>query len=347
MIYQNGRGGIYYMKRFAATGMTRDKEYNLTPGLPGTRVVWFTANPNGEAEVVKVTLKPKLRLKNLSFEVDFGKLAIRTRSAIGNLVTKNEVQRFSLKEHGVSTLGGRQVWFDPDVLRLNYDGRGNYLGEFAGTDRILIVTTTGEYYTTGFDVTNHYDDDILRIEKFRPKTVWTAVLNDADQGYPYVKRFEFEDSAKRQRFVGETEKSTLILLTDVENPELQLNFVDEARVPQVIDAVEYIGVKSAKARGKRLTTYDLASVELLTPTEDPEAAEQSADAEEHSTAFSNDDLMDDIDDGEDVEGAYTPSLFGEDGEDSGDDTAERTDATDSGDESADSTSAEADETTEA
>lgn len=133
VIYQNGKGGTYYMKRFAVTGVTRDKEYNLTPGLPGTRIAWFTANPNGEAEVVKVTLKPKLRLKTLQFDVDFAALAIKGRGAMGNIVTRNEVHRFSLKEKGTTTLGGRQVWFDPDILRLNYEGRGNLLGEFSAT----------------------------------------------------------------------------------------------------------------------------------------------------------------------------------------------------------------------
>ncbi|MDE6269691.1 MAG: DNA gyrase/topoisomerase IV subunit A, partial [Muribaculaceae bacterium] len=206
VIYQNGRGGPFYMKRFAVTGITRDREYNLTPGLPGTRIVWFSANPNGEAEVVKVVLKPKARLTKLQIDVDFATLAIKGKQSLGNLVTKNEVARFSLKERGVSTLGGRDVWFDRDVLRLNYDGRGEYLGEFKGDDLVLVVLRNGEFYTTGFEATNHYDqDDILRIEKFNPHTVWTAILNDADQGYPYIKRFNFEPSARKQRFLGENE----------------------------------------------------------------------------------------------------------------------------------------------
>ena len=215
VIYQNGKGGTYYMKRFSVTGITRDKEYNLTPGEPGTKICWFTANPNGEAEVVKVTLKPKLRLKTLQFDVDFSELAIKGRGAMGNIVTRNEVHRFSLKEKGVSTLGGREVWFDPDVNRLNYDGRGEYLGEFNSTDRVLVISDNGEYYTSTFEASNHYPDNILRIEKFNSHKVWTAVLNDADQKYPYLKRFTFEASAKPQRFLGENEKSTLLLLSDV------------------------------------------------------------------------------------------------------------------------------------
>ncbi len=317
VIYQNGRGGVYYMKRFAATGLSRDKEYDLTPGLPGTRVVWFSANPNGEAEVVKVTLKPKLRLKNLSFDVDFAKLKPKGRAAQGNLVTKNEVARFSLKERGTSTLGGRKVWFDHDVLRLNYDGRGEFLGEFGGTDRILVVLKNGEYYTTGFEATNHYDDNILRIEKYRPKTVWTAVLDDAEQGYPYIKRFSFDDSAKRQRFVGDDERSHLIELTDQEAPVFVLHFAEDGRVDLELDAAEYIGVKSFKARGKRLTTYALAGLELL-PAPDPEPTAENMDSDsdntfedESSEEYHQGEIVD-ID--ENLSGANyeTPSLFNDD-----------------------------------
>ena len=176
VIYQNGRGGFYYMKRFAVTGITRDREYNLTPGQPGTRICWFSANPNGEAEVVKVTLKPKQRIKTLQIDIDFANLAIKGKQSLGNLVTKNEVHRFALKEKGSSTLGGRNVWFDPDVLRLNYEGRGNFLGEFQGDDLVLVILKNGEYYTSTFDATNHYEDNILRIEKFRPGVVWTLSL---------------------------------------------------------------------------------------------------------------------------------------------------------------------------
>jgi len=309
VIYQNGRGGVYYMKRFAATGLSRDKEYDLTPGFPGTRVVWFTANPNGEAEVVKVTLKPKLRLKNLSFDVDFAKLKPKGRAAQGNLVTKNEVQRFSLKERGASTLGGRQVWFDHDVLRLNYDGRGEYLGEFAGTDRILVVLESGEFYTTGFEATNHYDDNILFIRKYDAKTVWTAVLDDAEQGYPYIKRFNFDDSAKRQRFVGEDERSRLIRLTDQEEPVFVLHFAEEGRMDAEIHADDYIGVKSFKARGKRLTTYPLLSVELLPAPE--AAAPEETETSESSLACDTPEMSisEESEIGSDNSVYDTPSLF--------------------------------------
>ncbi len=295
VIYQNGKGGVYYMKRFAATGLTRDKEYNLTPGEPGSRVVWFSANPNGEAEVVKVTLKPKLRLKNLSFDVDFGKLSIKGRAAMGNLVTKNEVQRFSLKERGVSTLGGLKVWFDFDVMRLNYDGRGKYLGEFAGSDRVLVVLPSGEFYTTGFEATNHYEDKVLLIEKFRPKVVWTAALFDAEQGYPYLKRFTFEDSGKHQRYLGDNEASTLFVLSDKEAPMFELRFggADASRPALIVDGEDFIGVKSFKARGKRLTTFELAEIVELEPKRpDTVADENEAEAPKAVLTDIEDDVSD-------------------------------------------------------
>ena len=280
VIYQNGRGGFYYMKRFAVTGITRDREYNLTPGQPGTRICWFSANPNGEAEVVKVTLKPKQRIKTLQNDIDFANLAIKGKQNLGNLVTKNEVHRFALKEKGSSTLGGRNVWFDPDVLRLNYEGRGNFLGEFQGDDLVLVILKNGEYYTSTFDATNHYEDNILRIEKFRPGVVWTAILNDADQKYPYIKRFEFEPSTRHLRYLGENEKSSLILLSDTPGARFRVSFAapDDFREPVIIDATDYIGVKSYKARGKRLTTFALGSVEEIEPR--PLPTETPADAPE-------------------------------------------------------------------
>lgn len=269
VIYQDGKGGIYYMKRFAVTGVSRDKEYDVTKGRPGSKIMWFTANPNGEAEVVKVTLKPKPRLKMLQFDVDFGELSIKGKQSQGNIVTKNEVHRFSLKEKGASTLGGREVWFDPDVLRLNYDGRGDYLGEFAGNDQVLIILKNGEYYMSTYDSSNHYEDNILRIEKFRPGHVWTAVLNDADQGYPYIKRFTFEPTAKKQRFLGENEKSSLILLSDAPGARVEVTFGggDEFRGSMIIDAVEFIGVKSYKAKGKRVSNFEVASIVEIEPRE--------------------------------------------------------------------------------
>lgn len=305
VIYQDGRGGIFFMKRFAVTGVTRDKEYDLTKGKPGTKIHWFTANPNGEAEVVKVTLKPKPRLKTLQFDVDFSELAIKGKQSQGNIVTKNEVHRFSLKEKGTSTLGGREVWFDPDVLRLNYDGRGNYLGEFNGNDLVLVILKSGEYYMSTFDAANHYEDNILRIEKFRQGHVWTAVLNDADQGFPYIKRFTFEPTNKKMRFIGENEKSTLIALSDAPGARFEVKFGggDEFRGSIVIDAIEFIGVKSFKAKGKRVSNYNIESITEIEPREieiedpqEPEIAEGEApiDGEKLEPERSDDEVRDEI-----------------------------------------------------
>ncbi len=282
-IYQNGKNGPYYMKRFAVTGLTRDKDYNMTPGKPGTRVRYFTVNHNGEAEVVSVNLKEKPRLKALSFDIDFSKLAIKGKGAMGNLVTKNEVKSFTLKDKGVSTLGGRQVWFDHDVLRLNYNAQGTYLGEFLGEDQILVVLNTGEYYMSSFEATNHYSDGIIRIEKYREGVEWTAVLYDADQKYPYLKRFTFEPSAKRQRFIGENEKSRLLFITDTPHARIEVTFggEDAQREPMIVDVDEFVGVKSFRAKGKRLTTWQLDKITELEPvfTDDADDAVDGADAE--------------------------------------------------------------------
>ncbi len=305
VIYQDGKGGVFFMKRFAVTGVTRDKEYDLTKGAPGTKIHWFTANPNGEAEVVKVTLKPKPRLKTLQFDVDFSELAIKGKQSQGNIVTKNEVHRFSLKEKGASTLGGREVWFDPDVLRLNYDGRGYYLGEFSGNDLVLVILKNGEYYMSTFDAANHYEDNILRIEKFRQGHVWTAVLNDADQGFPYIKRFTFEPSNKKQRFLGENEKSTLIALTDELGARFEVKFGggDEFRGSIIIDAMEFIGVKSFKAKGKRISNFNIESIVEIEPREvaeeealEPQIAEGEApiDDEDMEPERSDDEVRDEI-----------------------------------------------------
>lgn len=307
VIYRDGKDGTYYMKRFNVTGVTRDREYNVTLGTPGSRIVWFSANANGEAEVVKVTLKPKPKLKNLQIDVDFSEMAIKGKQSRGNIVTRNDIHRLSLKEHGTSTLGGRKVWFDPDVLRLNYDGRGNYLGEFQGTDTILVVHKDGSYYMSTFDVGNHYDDNILIIEKYRPGHVWTAILNDADQGFPYIKRFPFEPTAKRQRFIGENADSTLIMLSDNVGARFEVTFGggDDFREPLVIDATEFIGVKSFKAKGKRLTTFTIDHITELEPREvapqdeqqlpDDDAVDtEASDAVDIEPERSDDEIRDEI-----------------------------------------------------
>ena len=271
-VYRNGKDGAFFMKRFAATGLTRDKEYDLTQGTPGSKVWYFSANPNGEAEVLRVLLRPKPRIKKTSFEQDFSEVAIKGRGAMGNILTKNDVHRIVLKHKGESTLGGRKVWFDYDVLRLNYDGRGELLGEFNASDLILVVLKNGTWFTTNSDAGNHYPDGILRIEKFNASKVWTAALFDADQKFPYLKRFTFEATAKPLSYLGENAKSMLYLLTDTAYPRIEFTMGgNDAHQPSLtIDAESFIGVKSYKAKGKRVTTFKLAGVTELEPTRFPQ-----------------------------------------------------------------------------
>ena len=283
--YKDGKTGVTYIKRFNVSSVTRDREYDLTMGTPKSKVTWFSANSNGEAEIIKVTLKPQEKLKKLVFEKDFSEIEIKGRAARGNQLTKHEIFRIQLKAHGGSTLGGLKVWWDPDIQRINYDEHGEYLGEFMNNDQILVVLKTGEYYLTNFDANNHYEQNILRIEKFKAKKVWTAVLWDAEnQNQPYIKRFMFEDSKKKQSFLGENPESQLILLTDTPYPlfELTFNEPDSFRGPLQVDADEYIGVKGFKAKGKRLTTYALAEVKELEPARvpEPEVEEEPEEVEE-------------------------------------------------------------------
>lgn len=272
-VYRDGRQGTYYIKRFNVTGVMRDKEYDLTQGTPGSRVNYFTANPNGEAEVIKVTLDPTPRLKNIFIEKDFSEIMVKGRTARGNILSKFNIHRISLKSHGHSTLGGRKVWFDPDVNRLNYDEHGRYLGEFSEDDSILVVLQNGEFYMSNFDVNNHYEDNILRIEKFDTEKIWTAVVRDADQSnIPYIKRFVFESSKRKQSYIGDNPKNELLLLTDTKSPRLLLTFGghDAYRAPLEVNVNEFALVKGFKARGKRLTTMELEKLEELEPLEEPE-----------------------------------------------------------------------------
>ena len=296
-VYWDGKAGLHYMKRFAVTGVTRDKEYDLTQGKPGSRVVWFTANPNGEAEVLRVTFVPKPRMKTLFVDRDFSEIAIKGRQSMGNILTKNEIHRISLKERGGSTLGGRKVWFDRDVLRLNYDGRGEYLGEFHGDDQVLVVLENGEFCTTTSDATNHYDPNILRIEKFDPDKVWTVALYDAAQGYPYLKRFVFEAGSRKQSFLGDNPDSRLLLITDTSYPRIEVAFGegDSFREPMVVNAAEFIAVKGFKAKGKRLTTYSVATINELEPLrqEDDSVVEDDSSVETDTFMDSNVDKPED------------------------------------------------------
>ncbi len=273
VVYRDGRQGQYFIKRFNVTSMTRDKEYDLTQGTPNSRVVYFTSNPNGEAEIIKITLDPTAKAKKLFLEKDFSEVIIKGRASKGNLLSKHPISRISLKSHGHSTLGGRKVWFDPDVKRLNYDEHGNYLGEFNDEDQILVILDNGDFYLTNFDLNNHYEDNILRLEKYQPDKVWTAILFDADQqGYPYLKRFLMDASKRKQNWLSENINSRLVLLTDQVYPRIKVTFGgnDAFRDPMEIEAEDFVGVKGYKARGKRLTTYAIATIEELEPTRFPE-----------------------------------------------------------------------------
>ena len=276
VVYRDGKKGPCYIKRFNVTSMTRDKEYDLTQGTAGSKVMYFTANPNGEAEVIKVTLEPNPKLKKIFADKDFSEIMIKGRASKGNLLTKYPVHRIGLKSHGHSTLGGRKVWYDPDVNRLNYDEHGTLLGEFYDDDQILVILDNGDFYLTNFDVNNHYEANILRIEKWEQDKVWSAVLWDADnQGYPYVKRFIMEAAKRKQNFLGENIASKLILLTDQVYPRLQVTYggADAFRGSEEVDVEQFITVKGFKAKGKRLSTYQIESITELPPTRFPEPPE--------------------------------------------------------------------------
>ena len=284
VVYRDGKKGACFIKRFNVTSMTRDKEYDLTQGTDGSRIMYFTANPNGEAEIIKVTLDPNPKLKRIFIEKDFSEVMIKGRASKGNLLTKFPVHRIGLKSHGHSTLGGRKVWYDPDVNRLNYDEHGTLLGEFFDEDQILVILKSGECYLCNFDLNNHFEANILRIEKYDADKVWTAILYDADnQGYPYLKRFQMDATRKKQNWLSENPTSQLILLTDTPYPRIQLTYGgnDAFRGSEEIDAEQFITVKGYKAKGKRLTTYALESITELEPTRFPEELPESQETSDN------------------------------------------------------------------
>ena len=304
VVYRDGKEGTHFIKRFAVTSIIRDREYDVTQGTPDSRIMYFTANPNGEAEIIKVTLKPNPRVRRIIFEEDFSDIGIKGRQSRGNMLTKLPVHKIALKQRGGSTLGGRKVWFDRDVLRLNYDGRGEYLGEFQSDDSILVVHDNGDFYITNFDLSNHYEPNIRILEKFDPNKIWTAVLYDADQqNFPYIKRFCMEATNRKQNYLGENKNNRLILLTDECYPRLEIIFGghDSFREPMIIEADEFIAVKGFKAKGKRITTFTMETVNELEPTRQPEVPQATEDREEEEPEIldpdhgkSEDDIRDEI-----------------------------------------------------
>ncbi len=285
VIYRDGKTGFSYAKRFAVTGVTRDKEYDLTQGKEGSKILYFTDNANGEAEVVRVMLKPKPKLKKPNYEFDFGELAIKNRNAMGNILSKHSILRISLKEKGASTLGGLKIWFDNSVNRLNTDGRGQYIGEFLGEEQILVILDDGQFRLSSFDIANHFEENILRLEKFDPEKVWSLVLFDAEQNYYYIKRFRIEEDTtmnKLQRLTGEHPDSRLIVLSDNPLPRFEIVFggKHEARPAESIEAASFIGLKSFKAKGKRITTFEVKTITEIEPVEVGEESEESEESGE-------------------------------------------------------------------
>ena len=288
-VYRDGRQGRYYVKRFYVDASTRDREYDITQGTPGSRVLYFTANPNGEAEVIKVTLEPSPKIKRVFFDYDFSILDIKGRTSKGNILSKNPIHKIGLKSHGRSTLGGREIWWDADVNRLNYDQHGVSLGKFGDSDLLLVVLQNGDFYITTADTANHFESNILRIEKWDEHKPWTAVVIDADNnGHPYIKRFEMEANKNHRNFVGDNPENKLLLLTDVAFPRVQVTFggADTSHEALEIDCEEFVGVKGYKAKGKRISTLTVENITELEPLRFPEVndnAEQTeADDEEEN-----------------------------------------------------------------
>lgn len=294
-IYQDGKGGPSYIKRFAVTGITRDKEYHVTRGTPHSTVLYLSANPNGEAETVTVHLKPRPRLRKYHFDADFKTIAIKGRNSMGNTVTKYPVFRVTLKESGVSTLGGRNIWFDTDVNRLNTDERGKYLGEFSGDDHIIAVSGTGHFSIHGFDLTTHFDPNIIHIEKYKPGKIYTAIYYDGEDQFYYVKRFDVEISEKQLLFISEHSDSRLVHFFTQSHPRIEISFGGRKNgIDEIIELSDFIGVKSYKAHGKRLTT---SVIETITPLEPliPDEPEDEALEPEDETAMDGNPEPDEMD----------------------------------------------------
>lgn len=283
VIYRDGKNGASFIKRFNVSSIIRDREYHLTQEKSDSKVLYFSANPNGEAETVKVVLRPlqKASRKKLVFERNFADILIKARTAKGNLLTRGNIFKVTLKEQGASTLGGRKVWFDRDVFRINYDNRGEYLGEFGGDDKILVIRTNGDCYTTNFSESNHFERDVMVVEQYDPDKIWTLVYYDKEAGFTYIKRFAIEESSKHEYIQGEMENSILLLSGEV-YPLIKVTFGgnDEHRLPIEIDAEEFIAEKSIRAKGKRISNFDVAKIEELPPTRFPELEDVEADEED-------------------------------------------------------------------
>ena len=282
IIYRDGQTAMSYAKRFAITSITRDKDYDITQGKPGSQILWFSANHNGEAEVVKLFFRPRTKLKKLTGEYDFSQLAIKGKTSRGNLVAKNPIQRITLKSKGVSTISGKDIWYDSDIQKLNDEERGLYLGQFNTEDKVLAVFRNGTYYTTSFDTANRYQGDVLRIEKFDPGKTFTALYYDATPGVKafYVKRFSFTPSDNTPVcFIAEGKGCYLVELSDDRHPQFEVTFGGKSahRESEKVDAEEYIAKKGIAAKGKKCHSLEIASVRFVEPLVKPEDLEEEED----------------------------------------------------------------------
>lgn len=312
VIYREGKTSLSYAKRFAVTSITRDKEYDITQGTDGSTILWLTANGNAEAETVKIYLRPRPKLKKTTLEYDFSTLAIKGRASRGNLVSKNPIQRIVLKSKGISTIGGKDIWFDTDIQRLNEDSRGEYIGQFNTGEHILAIFRDGTYYTTSFDLSNRYQGELLSISKLDVNKTYTALYYDGGAGAFYVKRFSFDVSDNTQMpFISESKGSYLVALSDDRHPQVEITFGGKHahREPEKIDAEDFIAKKGLTAKGKKTSQYEVKSVVFIEPLHKPEddidtPSEPSA-AENLAGEINNDGVEDPID----INDEELPSLF--------------------------------------
>ncbi len=312
VIYRVGKTSIYYAKRFAITSITRDKDYDITTGDDGSQIVWFTANGNGEAETVKVQLRPKAKLKKTTFEYDFSTLAIKGRASRGNLVSKNLIHRITLKSVGVSTISGKDIWYDADIQKLNDEQRGQYLGAFSADDKVLAIFRNGTFYTTSYDVSNRYQGDVLKIEKFDPNKTYTALYYDGASKTYYVKRFSFVVSDNTPvSFISEGAKSKLIEISDDKYPQYLVTFggKSEHREPEAIDAEEWIGKKGIAAKGKKCHDREIKKVKFIEPLQKEEPAGETEQQEEAANFAINLEPIVEIPDEADYDETEEPTLF--------------------------------------
>ncbi|MDE7123697.1 MAG: DNA gyrase/topoisomerase IV subunit A, partial [Alistipes sp.] len=286
VLYRDGKNGPIMMKRCAIKGITRDKEYDITKGTAKSEILYMSVNPNGEAEVLKVYFKPRPRLKRVIVDLDFSALAIKGRQSQGNLFSRYGIHKIVLKERGTSTLGGQNIWFDEDVRRLNADGRGRLLGEFKGDDKLIVWTSRNQYYITGYDLMQHFPDDTVRVDRYVPGRVYSLCYYDREQRYYYMKRFAAEQTDKLQSFLDEEGQADLVCITDCGGAKLEITYkgAHAQRPADLVEVDDFVGVKSHRAKGKRLTTYEVGSLRFIEPELPPEPEEPEQPDEADATA---------------------------------------------------------------